>query len=321
MEWKKAPLLILLLLFPAWSTFSYGHPVADSSDHQSLDILVVSPGTDIGPWNLEISRALMKELHPEIQKPVNIYNYQMNWNIFPNRDAYREHMALHLRQYYDHHGIDYVVSLWEALGMISDSRALEDIPVVATSVDSSMFKQEILQNERYYIAWKVLDFSRTLELALELLPQTEEVYVIGGVSNFDRFIVNRTRSQLKEYQDRLSIHYWDSLSVQVIEQNITDLPDNAIVLFLTINEDVTGSKYIPKDVLPRITQASNRPVFGVLHTYLDNGIIGGYMDDSRIAGKTAANIIRNLENGKPVERTRRLMDYGNYLVDWNQMQK
>ena len=75
------------------------------------------------------------------------------------------------------------------------------------------------------------------------------------------------------------------------------------------------------DVLPKITAASNSPVFGMSDTYLGRGIVGGHVVSFEDQGKIAARDIVEILGGKPPRDIPIVNAPSIYLFDWRELQR
>ncbi len=77
------------------------------------------------------------------------------------------------------------------------------------------------------------------------------------------------------------------------------LPPRAIVIYLSIFEDGTGRRFIPRDLAANISAAAKAPVYGVYETFLGRGIVGGYIDSFEAIGREAARLGLRVLTGEP----------------------
>ena len=141
--------------------------------------------------------------------------------------------------------------------------------------------------------------AKTVDAAIRLLPDTRQVYVIAGRSRYDRGLTAFVKSELNPYENRLDITYLTDLPMNKLMERVRHLPSHSIVLYLTFFKDIEGREFLNSiDVLPKITAASNSPVFGMSDTYLGRGIVGGHVVSFEDQGKIAARDIVEILGGK-----------------------
>ena len=105
-------------------------------------------------------------------------------------------------------------------------------------------------------------------------------------------------------------------------ERVRHLPSHSIVLYLTFFKDIEERQFINSiDVLPKITAASNSPVFGISDTYLGRGIVGGHVVSFEEQGKIAARDVIEILGGKPPRDIPIVHAPSIYLFDWRELQR
>ncbi|MEJ2176129.1 MAG: ABC transporter substrate binding protein [bacterium] len=139
------------------------------------------------------------------------------------------------------------------------------------------------------------DFGATLDLALKLRPGTRRVALVAGASESDRATLAIARASLERFAGRLEIEPLAGLSLADTLAAVRALPPDAVVLYVMMFRDGAGVPLVPRDVLERMAEVSNAPVFGVFETYLGHGIAAGsiasYMSQGRRAGELVARVL------------------------------
>jgi PAS domain S-box-containing protein len=145
------------------------------------------------------------------------------------------------------------------------------------------------------------NLSGTLDLAVRLQPRARRIVVVSGTSPYDRNWLRRPREALKAYEGRLEISYWTDQPLQQLLENLRKLPKDAMVLYLAFSDDSAGHTYSPADVAKRVAAASAAPVYGVLETYLGQGIVGGAFPSFEAHGKLAGEVALRVLAGERAE--------------------
>ncbi len=66
------------------------------------------------------------------------------------------------------------------------------------------------------------------------------------------------------------------MEMEKLLEQLRNLPENSIVLYISFFQDSTGKKFVnATQALPMVASAANAPVFGMSDTYLGHGIVGG----------------------------------------------
>ncbi|MFZ0522067.1 MAG: ATP-binding protein [Candidatus Acidiferrales bacterium] len=183
--------------------------------------------------------------------------------------------------------------------LASDAHSLfSDVPIVicGSSVDQAGISN---LDSRFTGTWQKLEPERTLEAALRLFPNTQHVFVVGGSSAYDRVAIAATKGLLSSSQAQPQFSYLVDMEMWKLLQEVRNLPENSIVLYVSFFQDSVGNKFLnATKALPMVASAANAPVFGMSDTYLGHGIVGGDLMNFREQGKVTAQIVSELLDGE-----------------------
>jgi PAS domain S-box-containing protein len=178
-------------------------------------------------------------------------------------------------------------------------------------------------DSRFTGAWRTVESAKTLEAALQLLPATRHVVVVGGgVYWYDRDLEAIVRKQLQSYESRFEFTYLSNLEMPVLLEKLKQLPEHSIVLYTAISQDAAGTHFIDEtQSLPLVVGAANAPVFVMEDTFLGQGTIGGYVtsygEEGRAAGQTAVRLLR----GEKAHDIPIVNDANVYMFDWRALHR
>ena len=119
----------------------------------------------------------------------------------------------------------------------------------------------------------------TLDMALALQPETKEVFVVTGASGRDKVYENLARAQLRGFESRVALTYLSALSRTELERRVAALPDASIIYYLLFYQDRSGENEDPIEFLARLTALANRPTYSWTDSTIDNGVVGGRLED------------------------------------------
>jgi PAS domain S-box-containing protein len=192
---------------------------------------------------------------------------------------------------------------------------LPGVPIVFCNVaEDTLAKREFGPG----IAGAVLRFNvpGTLELAMRLQPNSRRVVVVSGTSAYDRNWLRRAREALRAYEGPLEISYWTGQQLEQLLVNLRKLPADTIVLYLAISADGSARTYSPADMARQVAAASAAPVYGVLETYLGQGIIGGAFPSFEAHGKLAGEVALKVLTGENPETIGVQLSPSVATIDW-----
>lgn len=141
-----------------------------------------------------------------------------------------------------------------------------------------------------------VDLKSTLDLALNMHPNTRSVAVIVGSSTVDKFYEGIAREQFRADEGRVAFTYVTPNSLTDLREEVARLPQGSIVYFVSLFEDGAGNRFIPVDILRAVTDDANAPVYCWPEMTLGHGVIGGDLLSeeavARSAGQLAVRVLR-----------------------------
>jgi PAS domain S-box-containing protein len=217
-----------------------------------------------------------------------------------NRSEIEPEFLLLFRKKYGSRKIDLLMAAGaDALDFAQRFRQvlLPGVPIVFYNVAEDAFRSRQLQPG---ITGAVLRFNLpgTLDLAARLQPDARRIVVVSGTSPYDRNWLRRARAALEAYSVGYEVAYWPGRPLGQLLTNLKTLSADTIVLYLAYSDDGAGHTYSPADVARKIAEASAAPVYGVLETYLGQGIVGGAFPSFEAHGKLAGEVALRVLSGE-----------------------
>ncbi len=167
------------------------------------------------------------------------------------------------------------------------------------------------------IVWDT-DARPTIEMALRLHPDTERVVVLYGCSPLDKTYSEKMLRDIAVFRDRVHIEALTGLSLAEYEDRVASLAPRSIILYGTLDQDRTGRRMIPQEVLKRLDALSPAPIYSPYSTYLGYGAVGGFIVAFEDVAGVAADMALRLLAGTPPSaiEPRYVSENGQYKVDW-----
>ena len=119
------------------------------------------------------------------------------------------------------------------------------------------------------------EFAPTLELALRLHPETRQIVVVSGTSDFEASLLADAKKEFTAFEKRVSFTYVSNVPIKDLLVQLSQLPKQSIVLFVSFFQDGAGESFVPQEVVERVSSASSVPVYGFTDQFLGRGIVGG----------------------------------------------
>jgi signal transduction histidine kinase len=162
----------------------------------------------------------------------------------------------------------------------------------------------------------------TLEMMLRLHPDTRRVVVVSGNGPRDRQMADTFRQQMTGFGNRIAFTWLTNLSIEELRGELSRLPENTVVLYLTIFQDAAGKTFTPRRALDAFAPASRAPIYGCFDTYLGHGIVGGSMVTFEQIGRKAAQLGVRILAGEDAQAAVRSESYQSApMVDWRQLRR
>ncbi len=256
-------------------------------------------------------------------EPIEIFSEAIDAGRFPG-PASEARLTTFFRDKYSTVPVDLVIAVGpEALAFLvrHGEPSFSDAPWVFTGIRESTLARDTLPPNATGVLSR-FDLIETLELALALQPKAARVVVITGAAALDTAWLQLARERLRPYEERLEVTYFAGLPLAQLTDDVSQLPKDSIVLFLSIITDADGQDFRVPQHAAALFAASSAPVYGVYETLLGLGIVGGNMERfSAIGDQTGRLALRILQGASPAELPPRFSDPAVSVVDWRQLER
>ncbi|MCE2572879.1 EAL domain-containing protein [Motilimonas eburnea] len=143
------------------------------------------------------------------------------------------------------------------------------------------------------------DLAETLTAALSLKPLTSNVYVIVDDTHSGKLIQRDIERMSSQFYPK--IHILHDESFLSLKQKVSEITDDAIILYTVFARDRDGI-YIEYDkMLEALFEVAKVPMFGAWDYTLGYGIVGGKMISGFSQGERAARKALDILHGVPIE--------------------
>ena len=169
--------------------------------------------------------------------------------------------------------------------------------------------------------WIGPKLKETLELALNLHPDTDQVFVIMGTLKNIGLLESEARAQLKGFESKVRLDYLVDLPLDEILAKVKKLPERSIVFYVRQTRGVGNKSITPGEAAALIAHSSNAPVYGIIDTWVGSGIVGGKVARMEWIGAGLATLALKVANGTrpediPVEEAPTVP-----MFDWRQLRR
>ncbi|MDH3556444.1 MAG: ATP-binding protein [Deltaproteobacteria bacterium] len=195
------------------------------------------------------------------------------------------------------------------------------VPIVFGGVESKFVENRSLgPNVTGYLTDN--NYTGTLDLALNLHPDTRHVAVVAGAGPIGRGWSKACREAFKAYEERVDFTYLIGLPLEALLEKLANLSAHTVVFSLPVLQDGAGKNFIGNESLSQITRVSSAPVYSFRDVNIGTGIVGGYMSSFEEDGKAVAQLGLRILNGEqpediPITRAPTFL----YMFDWRQLKR
>ncbi len=165
-------------------------------------------------------------------------------------------------------------------------------------------------------------FKKTIDSALAIQPQAEQLFVISGSLDHDKRFETTARAQLTGYEGRLKINYLTDLSPAELRATIARVPARSLILYVWQQAlDEQGKLLESVDILASITEITPAPIYGMSSNLVGRGLVGGYVYTPEAGAARVAEIVQLIAGGRqaqdiPVEGIQTIP-----MFDWRELQR
>jgi PAS domain S-box-containing protein len=318
---ESRPLAYFALFWVAWCAADCGRLEAISALKKTVLVLY---GDRLSiPAMKSTEQGLMAGLSRGQPEDLEIFSEYLDLAGFPAAQ-YGDDLVRYLRTRYAARKPDVVIAVGSSsleLALAHRDELFPGVPIVFANVDlREMEGSEMPPNVTgISMAW---DYQRTVELALQLQPETREIVCVGGSGIQEQQWNNEARKVLERFANRVRTRWLDKLPFQAVLDEVARLPLDSVVLYVPMRRDGAGKSVSPFEVAQQLAEVSRVPVYGLSRSELEEGIIGGaLLDFSETGQKTAALAFRVLAGEVPPALTPPDPVTNPLLINWHALKK
>ncbi|HBT50495.1 MAG TPA: hypothetical protein DEA49_00025 [Petrotoga sp.] len=308
---KNTKVRLLLLIFILTGIYSLA----------SDDILILNsynPGLSWSDRELEGIYSVLKD-----EESINIYVEYLDSKRFgddKSLNIFKEYFERKFSNFrfdvvivLDNNAFDFVLSNYESLFL--------GTPIVYAGIN---YYQEYDLSSLDFVSGivEIHDIKETLELALNIHPATENVYVIvdNQTKTGTLFKQEVEENVIPEFEDINFIFLSDSLDQ--IKQELDTPLKNSIVLLLAFSKDIYGNFYDYTEIGEYMDQFENLPIYVTSRAYMSNNVVGGKITSAYNQGRKAGEIALELLTGVDIKELPRIYFPDNkYVFNFHQLER
>ena len=238
-------------------------------------------------------------------------------------DAHSLRMATYIRDKYGKDPPDLVITLGSnALPFVVKHRdILPSVPVVFASISPQTYAALRPPPEITGVI-TAFDLEKTLTLAERLQPEARRLFVIAGSGETDRRWQPIARKMIEDRGGKFQTTFLFELPYSELVAEVSKVPNDAIVILLTVFADGEGKTFVPAQVAADLSALSPAPIYGPYDTFIGNGAVGGFVETFESIGVAAAEMAIEIMNGAdPATLAPRTNPAQHYRVNYQAMRR
>jgi PAS domain S-box-containing protein len=254
---------------------------------------------------------------------VEYYPEYLESNRFPG-EAQSGFLYDYLRQKYADRKIDVVVASPDApLNFLLKHRTdlFPQAPIVFVAVKPPPAEQLLTEPGMTGIV-HVSTHRETLELALRLHPDTEQVFVVSGTPERDNRFETIARKELQSYEARVRINYLTDFPLNELIAKTKTLPNRSIILYVWQQAFTEQGQMLETwEVLASFAPTASAPIYGMGSGNVGHGLVGGYVSSPEANGTRIGEIVVRILKGERPQDIRVKDAPAIYMFDWRELKR
>lgn len=166
------------------------------------------------------------------------------------------------------------------------------------------------------------DIKMTIDLMLQLHPQTKRIYVVIDSTTTGLAVHEKMQELIPLYQGRVLFSLLENLAMDTILNTVSHAPADSLVLVTVFQQDKVGAFFEFSESTSLISKNSSVPLYGLWDFNLGFGIVGGMLTSGYSQGKSAGEAALRILQGEKPDAVPVLMKSPNrYMFDYAQLQR
>jgi C4-dicarboxylate-specific signal transduction histidine kinase len=166
-----------------------------------------------------------------------------------------------------------------------------------------------------------LDNKETVRSALQMLPNTQRVVLLGGASQRDRRTNGGIVRSIREIKPDLQIIEATGLSLEETKARIHSLPDRTIIVIGSFLFEPNGQRLDVPQLVDEFYPVANAPLFADSDMAMGKGIVGGAVLSVQGAAEVVGEQLGQLLKGADPDRLPVREVKNSFIVDWRQLKR
>jgi len=142
------------------------------------------------------------------------------------------------------------------------------------------------------------DYEGGIRAMLAARPGANKVLVVLGASSLDVLLGNEIRKVAEHFKGSVEFEYTDTLNFEPMLARAARASEREVILFMGYFTDASGRRFVPVEVLRKLSQVARAPIIGTIDLQLEYGATGGVLISMDGFGRQMARIALDQANGR-----------------------
>lgn len=197
-----------------------------------------------------------------------------------------------------------------------------EVPVVFCGINN--FSDSLVNKHRRWFTGvaEETDIAGTINLAMQLHPDTERIYVINDVTTTGLAMRKNLLEIAPQFSKKVQFIMLENPDMKELLQEVEKIPPKSIILLLLVNRDRTGNFFAYEESLDLLYPHTKLPIYSVWDFYLGRGIVGGKLTSAFLQGKKAGELGLQILNGKNPSQIKIVKESPNeFMFDFKELRR
>ncbi|MGB5866677.1 MAG: ABC transporter substrate binding protein [Arcobacteraceae bacterium] len=276
-------------------------------------------------WSDEISRNIEQTLFPYENIELTTVYMDTKRN---NTQEYLDTLALLYKKQFENRKFDLIITADNNafdFAIKHKSELFLNLPILFCGLNNLDKKVLEQQNMTHLVSGVIeqVDIEKNFELIATLHPNTKKLLIINDKSITGLAVKQSINPIIQKYQSHFEIEYIDNMNINTIEQKVTNLSKDSIILFILFSKDKQGEYFTYKKGFKKIKESANVPIYGLWDFYLGHGLVGGLLTSAVSQGRTVSKMAIDILNNNTNIADIPIIDKSpnHYIFDLQEIQK
>ncbi len=195
---------------------------------------------------------------------------------------------------------------------------VKDIPIIS-NVDPGPVENLTISS---VVAEKGQDSGQNIGVILSLLPHVKQIFVISGSGRDEVEALVGFQKQISVMNLSIPVTYLVNKTHEELLPQISNITPDSAIYYISFAQDIESNHYNPEDSLIRIYSKAKAPIFGPSETFIQRGIVGGYLLSPEKYGNELGYLaLQALSGALLTSKTVDQEKIREYKFDWNELSR